>query len=72
MVIQPISKEITTEEVSNAMGGRATFQGLVLKFSMADLAEIRGGDGEFFITVIGNTTEEKDFKVKKKHFERLP
>lgn len=28
--------------------------------------------GEFFIVVIGGTGEEKKFKVKTKHFNRLP
>jgi len=72
IVIQPLSKEAFTEEVANAMGGRATFQGLVAKFDMDDLTEIRKGDGEFFITVIGASGEEKNFKVKKKHLERMP
>lgn len=73
-VAQPISKEPTTEEVANAMGGRQILQGLVAVFKLADVAAVRGprGDGEFFITVIGATGEEKDFKVKKKHFPRLP
>lgn len=73
-VVQPVSKEATTEEVANAMGGRQVLQGLVAMFDLADLAAVRGprGDGEFFITVIGTTGEEKDFKVKKKHFARIP
>jgi hypothetical protein len=28
--------------------------------------------GEFFIVVIGDTGEEKKFKVKTKHFDELP
>lgn len=72
IVIQPLSKEPFAVEAANAMGGRANFEGVVAKFAMDALREVRGSDGEFFITVIGSTGEEKNFKVKKKHFERLP
>ena len=42
-------------------------------FSLDDFRRLRGSnDQEFFITVIGAFGEEKDFKVKKKHFEHLP
>jgi hypothetical protein len=73
-VVQPLSREAFTEDVSNAMGGRATFEGLRLTFPMDAVRELRGprGDREFFITVIGSTGEEKNFKVKKKHFDDLP
>ena len=56
------------------MGGRATFEGLRLKFQLSDVRELRGarGDREFFITIIGASGEEKNFKVKKKHFDDLP
>ena len=72
VVVQPISKNSVSQEVANAMGGRATFQGVVAEFAMDDLREVRGKSGEFFITVIGTTGEEKNFKVKKKHLDRLP
>ena len=67
IVIQPTFKEPFSEETSNAMGGKATFQGLQVKFPLDALREIRGsrGDREFFITVIGSSGEEKDFKVKR-------
>ena len=73
-VIEPSLTETWTDEVSNAMGGRKVYVGLEAKFALEDLKRLRGpqNDQEFFITVIGTTGEEKNFKVKKKHFERLP
>jgi hypothetical protein len=35
------------------------------------LAAVRARSGEFFITVIGAGREEKNFKVKPKHFSSL-
>jgi hypothetical protein len=74
IVVQPVSKEPFVQEAANAMGGRASFEGLRLKFRMEDVRELRGtrGDREFFITVIGSTREEKDFRVRKRHFDDLP
>ena len=74
IVIQPTFKEPFTEEVANAMGGKATFVGLQSQFPLDALRELRGakGDREFFITVIGASNEEKNFRVKKKHFDDLP
>ena len=71
VVIQPLSVEPFTEESSNAMGGKATFQGVQAKFPLDGLKEVRDGDGEFFITIIGAGHENKDFKVKSKHFGKL-
>jgi hypothetical protein len=73
IAVQPKSKEETTREVSNAMGGKKVYTGLNAIFDLDDVMKVRGPnhDAEFFITVIGTTGEEKDFKVKKKHFERL-
>jgi hypothetical protein len=74
LVVQPLAREAFSEEVSNAMGGKATYAGLHLTFAMDAVRELRGprGDREFFITVIGSSNEEKNFKVKKKHFDDLP
>jgi hypothetical protein len=70
-VVQPISKEDVSQEVSNAMGGRASFSGLRTSFDMNDLREVRGKDGEFFVVVIGDKGSEREFKIKDKHFKRL-
>jgi hypothetical protein len=73
MVIQPLSKEEFTEDAQNAMGAKATFTAIVATFPMDGLRELRGpkGDREFFITIVGASGEEKNFKVKKKHFDEL-
>jgi hypothetical protein len=49
------------------------YQGIVAKFSLDAVRELRGpnGDKEFLIVVIG-AEKEREFKVKQKHFERLP
>ena len=70
-VIQPLSTEPFTEESANAMGGKVEHQGVLAKFRMSDLKEVRHGDGEFFITIVGTGNENKDFKVKSKHFKSL-
>jgi hypothetical protein len=73
VVLQPTFTETWSSEVSNTMGAKLTYVGLEAKFSLDGLRQLRGGaDQEFFITVIGTSGAEKDFKVKKKHFEHLP
>jgi ribosomal protein L25 (general stress protein Ctc) len=74
IVVQPLSKETFTEEAKNAMGGQVAFEGINATFPMDALKELRGpkGNGEFFITIIGSSKEEKNFKIKQKHFDDLP
>jgi hypothetical protein len=60
---------LIAEEV--AEGAKVVFQGVMAQFSLAGLAAVRGGSGEFFITAIGAGREEKNFKVKPKHFSSL-
>ncbi|MCP4897032.1 MAG: hypothetical protein GY906_08660, partial [bacterium] len=59
---------------SNAMGGEASLTSQLALFDLGEVERVAALDkkGEFFIVVIGTTGEEKKFKVKKKHFERLP
>ena len=56
------------------MGAKLQYTGVIATFALSDLRELRGGkaDQEFNIIVIGNGRSEKQFTVKKKHFERLP
>ena len=73
LVVQPISKEPFTEKASSALRDME-YQGVVAKFPIDSLRELRGpkGDKEFLIVVVGQGTKEKEFRVKQKHFERLP
>lgn len=73
VVAQPLAKDQFTQETSNAMGGRADYAGLRAVFSLEDVARVRAAspDHEFFVTVVGQGSE-KNFKIKKKHFEKLP
>lgn len=73
-VIQPIDTELGSELVQNAFGMQIEFESLVGYFSMDELIQISEMDkkGEFFVRIIGTTGEEKDFKIKTKHFKKLP
>ena len=52
--------------------GSAALTGLEATFRLADVETLRGGAGrEFFVRVEG-TGYSKDFKIKRKHFNRLP
>jgi hypothetical protein len=72
IVVQPLTKETTTDTVQNAMGAALSYEGMSLTFPDADVRELWGPkqDKQFWITVIGDN-ETYDFEIKKKHFERL-
>lgn len=72
IVVQPLTKEPTTDTVQNAMGAALSYEGMSLTFPDADVRELWGPkqDKQFWITVIGDN-ETYDFEIKKKHFERL-
>jgi hypothetical protein len=48
-------------------------KGLVAKFDLTSVGDIRGPDhsNEFFVRVMGANLQ-KDFRVKKEHFDRIP
>ena len=50
------------------------FMAQVATFDIDEVRRVASLDkkGEFFVVVIGDTAEEKKFKVKTKHFDRLP
>ena len=55
-----------------ALLGSGALTGLQATFRLSDLEALRGGaDREFFVRVEG-TGYAKDFKIKRKHFSRLP
>ncbi len=73
-VLQPLEIQEDMEYAQNAFGAEVGFTSMVGYFDLDDVKRISKLDkkGEFFIVVIGTTGEEKKFKVKTKHFERLP
>lgn len=74
IAVQPANQGGYEVNVGNAYGTTVRLTGMVAAFRLQDLRRVRGpkGDGEFFVTVIGTNGTERDFKVKRKHFGRLP
>jgi len=70
-VIHPTSETASDREVQSAVSSPLTMHGQIAEFAVEDVRKIRGADGqgEFFVTVIGET--KKDFKVKAKDFAKL-
>ena len=49
------------------------YMGLTALFAYDVVQSLRGGpDAEFFVKIVGTTGEVKRFKVKRKHFDRIP
>lgn len=73
LVLQPFSKEPFADTASSALRD-VNYEGIVARFPLEGVRALRGpkGDKEFLIIVIGATRSEKTFKVKGKHFDRLP
>jgi len=73
-VLQPLETQEDIEFAQNTFGAEVAYSSLAAYFNMDEVARISNLDkkGEFFIVVIGTTGEEKKFKVKTKHFKRLP
>ncbi|MGE0456243.1 MAG: hypothetical protein AB7O37_21025 [Vicinamibacteria bacterium] len=73
-VIQPLLKEPFSTELQNAFGAKYSFDGLTAEFDLEDVQTLINtpGQDEFFVTAIGEGSAEKNFKVKIKHFEKLP
>lgn len=73
-VLQPLETEEDLEYAQNAFGAEVAYSSMVAYFEMEDVIRISNLDkkSEFFIVVVGTTGEEKKFKVKTKHFKRLP
>jgi len=72
--IEPVDVETFERGDPDKFASEFGFQGVAASFVLEDLTRIRsaGRDGEFLVTVIGSTGEEKNFKIKKKFFAFLP
>ena len=73
-VLQPLYLDPDSEYAQNAFGAEVVFTSQIAAFDLDEVKKIAALDkkGEFFIVIIGTTGEEKKFKVKTKHFKRLP
>lgn len=73
-ILQPVIIEEDVEYAYNAFGAGIAFASKMAVFELQQVVDICKLDNrrEFFVVVIGTTGEEKKFKVKTKHFERLP
>ena len=73
-VVQPIDIVSDAVYAQNAFGAEVGFTAQVATFDIDEVRRVASLDkkGEFFVVVIGDTGEEKKFKVKTKHFDRLP
>jgi hypothetical protein len=73
-VVQPISVKTFRSHAGNAANGRSAFEGLLAKFPMDAVRELRGAgeNREFLITVTSSTNETRDFRVSKDDFDKLP
>ena len=72
-VAQPLEIFESEQYAQNAFGAKVSFASMEAIFSIKDARRISSVDkkGEFFVVVIGVTGEEKRFKVKTKHFNRI-
>ncbi len=73
-VAQPTETESGSELTQNAFGAQVELGSLVGYFAMDEVMRISSLDkkDEFFVVIIGDTGEEKKFKIKTKHFKKLP
>ena len=73
-VVQPIDIVSDAVYARNAFGAEVGFTAQLATFDIDEVRRVASLDkkGEFFVVVIGDTGEEKKFKVKTKHFDRLP
>lgn len=73
VVIQPAKETPFDEGQQNAFGAKVDFTGVKVEFPLEEVTKLRSmsDDQEFLVTVVGENSE-KDFKVKKKHFDKLP
>jgi hypothetical protein len=73
-IVQPVSKHPFSEHVLTGQGTTTIFEGLQLTFPLEAVRRLRGpgGDGELIISVVGVNGEEKDLRITREYFQRLP
>ncbi len=70
--VKDAAKKDEVDAESTAPFDYQNLQGLTAEFPMSEIARLREGNPEFHVFVVGSDGGQKDFKVKKKHFARLP
>lgn len=73
-VVQPLSMEPFAESTQTAGGAQLHYNGLMVTFDLDQVKALIATPGldEFFVTVVGERSKEKDFKIKNKRFKDLP
>jgi hypothetical protein len=69
--LQPLETSPFTAR-HRALLGSGALAGLEATFRLSDLEALRGAAGEEFFVRVDGTGYTKDFKIKRKHFDRLP
>jgi len=72
VLLEDVSKKSEIRPISRRSFTHQGLQGLLVEFSMDDLAQIRAKDPEFYVEIVGTNGNIKDFKIKRKHFAELP
>lgn len=68
--LQPLQTRVFTTRHRGLLGANA-LTGLEATFRLSDLETLRGGAGEEFFVRVEGTGYTKDFKIKRKHLDRL-
>lgn len=70
--LSPLRGRLFNQSHRVILGATRSLRGIEATFRLAELDALRGGNrGEFFVRVEG-ARYSKDFKIKRKHFARLP
>lgn len=73
-VVQPLSMEPFAESTQTIGGAQLHYNGLLVAFDLDEVKALIATPGldEFFVTVVGEGSKEKNFKIKNKRYEDLP
>lgn len=72
VVIQDASRKGVLQPSSKSTFTYQGLQGLNAEFPLEGLIRLREKNPEFFIVLVGSNGAEKAFRIKKKHFSKLP